>query len=81
MVAHTKCATWLLWHLMSTRSTMCVGDFHGSPCCWDTKVVGTLNLPREKKGERKKRREGKKKKGGKEGKNEGKKKRKKERKN
>ena len=21
-MAHTKCATWLLWHLMSTRSAM-----------------------------------------------------------
>ena len=42
---------------------------YGSPCCWDTKVVSTLNLPREKKGERKKRREGKKKTGGNEEKN------------
>ena len=30
-------------------------DFHGSPCCRDTKVVGSLNFPRKKKEEKKKR--------------------------
>jgi len=36
-------------------------DFHGSPCCRDTKVVGTLNIPRDKRKEKKKEKKGKKK--------------------
>ena len=41
-------------------------DFHGSPCCRDTKVVGTLNCPREKRKKGKKEGKERKKKEGKE---------------
>ena len=67
-----------MWHSQNQRRRRRdFRDFHGSPCCRDTKVVGTLNFSREKKEQRKKRRERKEKKEGKEKKVKERKKRKK----
>ena len=57
-----------VYRLHQRRRTRDFRDFHGSPCCRDTTVVGTLNFPREnrkkgkKEGKESKKKEGKEKK-------------------